>query len=276
MQDFFGKALLVGRIRSRGELELAGRAGDARAQATLLALEALCGETPPDCLELGLLSRLSRAHLLITREGQGLRVHLLPAASLGAQACSLEPPGRGLEPVRPGHSVRVGGAGEVHVLEESGRIYLRLFLFAGRVAFDEHAEAALARTESPGQAPPTLVQPGAPWTPTPEQLGPGLRVWTVNTAEAAALTELLASFRGGQLKAHITRGLQALSGAPYQRLVDYLERAPRLSQYLVRLYEVPENACIRQALRLRLAVEPDREVRLLLLPEGLRRCLEQE
>ena len=89
------------------------------------------------------------------------------------------------------------------------------------------------------------------------------------------LTTILMSYEGGRLKGHILRSMAPLREQPaYQRLSDFFQRAPRLSQYLVRLIEQEENAALRTELRARIAADPDQEARLSLLPKGLRTLLE--
>lgn len=58
------------------------------------------------------------------------------------------------------------------------------------------------------------------------------------------------------------------------RLIDYLERAPRMSQYITRLFSYEHNTLLRELLVERAADHPDRATWLELLPVGVRRALD--
>ncbi|MCB9793942.1 MAG: sigma 54-interacting transcriptional regulator [Alphaproteobacteria bacterium] len=86
-EDFHQASVLIGRARSLADLrELARGPGGQRAAAWLRELEAMAGPVPPALLSLGLLPRLSRAHALLTRDAEGLRVHALSGARLPLEA----------------------------------------------------------------------------------------------------------------------------------------------------------------------------------------------
>jgi transcriptional regulator with GAF, ATPase, and Fis domain len=269
-QDFEANALLVGRVSRLEDLARAERRGDARAAMWLRELERRAGEGLIACLDLGLLPRLSRAHLLVTRDAAGLCLHRLPGARLSVQATSLGQEQR-LEEVSEGEQMSLGRAGAVRVLSPSGQTYLEMFLFAGAVAYEEFSAWALGLDQSQmSLMQATVSQTAGVEASRPSPVSAGLRVWGLGPGEVEALNAAVASFRGGQLKQHT---LLALSGGSTTRLRQFLEQAPRFSQYLVRLYELPENGRLRRDLRRRLRDDPEGELRLNLLPRGLRRCV---
>ena len=56
---------------------------------------------------------------------------------------------------------------------------------------------------------------------------------------------------------------------------NVFQHAPRLSQYLVRLIELPENAGLRTTLRQRITADAAGAERLSMLPKRLRQLLEE-
>jgi len=270
-QDFGAASVLVGRVRSMDELRRAARR-DARAAGWLAAIEAAGAE--PACLDLGLLRRLSRAQLLVTRGTGGLEVHALPGVARPVRAGPLVP-GATLQPVSVAQPVVVGDAGEVQVVDARGRPYLQLFVFAGAVAYDDRAPEAVARSESTRdehQATAMETRHEAPRA-APRPTTPG-RVWPVTKGEEAELVRLFMGFRGGSLKAHMDRAIAARGGGgDLTRLDAYIQAAPRLSQYLARLVEFAPNEGLRDALSAALAAAPDGDLRVALWPKGVRRVL---
>lgn len=295
-REFQVSSLLLGRIRRMEELQALLRAGDARGQAWMEQIRHICGATDPTCLELGHLSRLSRVQALITRGPQGLMAHAMPGTSLPVLAGTLEatsgasfsPSGalagggtealRGgeLVPLKPGAPVVLGRGGELRIPGQGPMPYLQVFFFLGAIAFEDLARVALERVRSSTELAPATQENAAVVVQLKAEVDvPGLHVWPLTLQEADALTELMASYRSGQLKVHVARHLETYQSPALTRLKDYLERAPRLSQYLVRLYEFPANRIVRDKLKERLKGEPDRETRLALLPEGIRRSIEE-
>lgn len=284
-REFAVASLLVGRVRRMEELLALSRAGDARGKAWIDVIRNASGTTDPTCLELGHLTRLSRAHALITRGPQGLLAHGLPGVSLPVMAGTLEgtTPEKGagergpgeLMILKPGAPILLGRGGELRIVTRGPVPYLQVFFFLGAIAYEELAPVALERTRHlPETVPATQENASMAVNLRLEPDSPGLHVWPLNATEVTALVELVASYRSGQLKVHVARALNAFRTPALERLREFLERAPRLSQYLVRLFEFPANHVLRERLRRRLAQEPDLETRLAILPEGIRRSLE--
>ncbi len=270
-QNFEASALLVGRVSGVEGLSRAARSGDARSAMWLRELKARVGDGLVACLDLSLLPRISRAHLLVTRSQSGLRLHRMPATGLAVQVRSLGPQQQ-MQSLAQGEVGELGPAAAVQFLSQSGRVYLEMFLFAGAVAYEEFSAWAL-RDNGGDEALPsaTVLQTRAESSVPRPSVGGALRVWGLDVAEIEALNSAVMSFRGGQLKQHV---LMSLQGAKAQRLHAFFKQAPRFSQYLVRLYELPENKPLRRDLRQRLQRDSERELRLSLLPRGLRRCVE--
>ena len=78
-------------------------------------------------------------------------------------------------------------------------------------------------------------------------------------------------FEGGQFKRHVLSSLDSARSTELSRLVTYLRRAPRMAQYVVRLYERPENASLRDALAERLSLHASPDDVVALWPKGLRK-----
>ena len=206
-------ALLIGRTRRVEELRR--QASDARVQSWLDTIASCCGVAEPATLDLGLLRRISRAHLLIVRSGAGLIAHVMPGAGLPVLAGPLH---AAPQRVMPGANLDLGIAGELTLMSGTAlgaTPYLQMFVFAGAVAFEEHAEQAMRRVEAARQPlgatrMATIVQ-GASVEPN---RNPGLRVWVLNAQEEAMLVEVLMTFSGGRLKGHILRSLRSDSSQP--------------------------------------------------------------
>ncbi|MBL8615588.1 MAG: sigma-54-dependent Fis family transcriptional regulator [Deltaproteobacteria bacterium] len=94
-------------------------------------------------------------------------------------------------------------------------------------------------------APGPLVAP-APASAVEAGLVPGAprpRLWVTTSAEDAVLASVIASFRGGDLSAHLRAALGA-AGPTAARLAAYILPV-RPSQYLARLCAHPPNQCLR-------------------------------
>lgn len=271
--------LLLGRIRQVEELRRSSK--DPRVSSWLDTIERACGDVDPACLDLSLLGRLSRAHLLIARDAEGLSLHLMPETGLDVRAASLD---EDSVAVQPGQPLSLGKAGEIKLYLTRGDLYLHFFVFAGLVAFEQYAEEALLRAESARmpagstllgtQLETSISQSGSfrgrPSSGTPQEKRQ--RIWTLSPVEVEALTDLVTSFEGGQFNRHVLSSLATLRNRPAcQQLFNYLEEAPRKAQYLVRIYEKSENVAASQHLRERLEALPDGNARLKALPVGLQR-----
>ena len=271
-------ALLLGRIRHLDELRRAYH--DARVTHWLETIQEVCRHVEPACLDLSLLGRLSRAHLLVTRDADGLSVHLMPGTGLVAQAATLD---EELQEVRSGRPFSIGSAGEVRILNSRGKLYLQLFFFAGMVAAEQYGEEALRRAEIARQPAGATLGTHADSVRTEGRSSRRLsssrtqrqRVWELSEVEIEALTDIVASYEGGQFNRHLLSSLAMLRNRPAcEGLVDYLGGAPRKAQYVVRLYEKPENEAARDHLRARFKALEDGARRVEILPMGLQRILE--
>ena len=269
-ETFDDGALLVGRVRSWRELQAVGRAEGGRSQARVEAIEAkLSG--PPACLCLEHLSRLSRAHLLVTREGEDLLVHALPGVRAPLEAGSLD--SEGPHPVTPGRPHRLGPAGELRVLTPDGTPYVQLFVFAGSVAFDDFAAVAASRTERNRQGVTHATRGAAGPAPAPRR---SPTIWKLDDIERGLLSRVVLGYRSGDFKGHLEAGLAPHRQAPeFRRLVAYVLGA-RPTQYCARLYEHPDNAALRADLVAGLRKSGEFEARLETLPRGIRRSVESE
>jgi hypothetical protein len=207
--------------------------------------------------------RLSRQHLLVSRDEQGLVVHRVVGSKLPVRAGRLQPGGE-LYDVEPGHPISISGAGEVQVFDPADdEPVLQLFLFAGAVAFEQHAPLAAQRVP---------VREGAT-IGAPDVGSERLAVWTLSDEECRALTEVVVQFQGIDFKAHLEGALRPRMSEPgLARLARYV-LGPRPTQYCARLYEHPSNGALRAALAAALRELPDGSQRLDKLPIGIRRCL---
>ena len=89
------------------------------------------------------------------------------------------------------------------------------------------------------------------------------------------LVDICANFSGGMFKQHVMLCLESYRDRPeLARLVDYLERAPRMSQYITRLFSYEHNTLLREMLADKAADHPDAATWLELLPVGVRRTLD--
>jgi hypothetical protein len=218
----------------------------------------------PAFLALPHVPRLSRQHLLVSRDEQGLVVHRSAGSKLPVRAGRLQP-GAELYEVEPGHPVSLASAGEIQVFDPAeDEPVLQLFLFAGAVAFEQHAPLAAQRVP---------VREGATLG-VPDAGGERLAVWTLTDEECRALTEVVVQFQGIDFKAHLEGALRPRMSEPaLARLARYV-LGPRPTQYCARLYEHPSNGALRAALAEALRALPDAAQRLDKLPLGIRRCLE--
>ena len=280
-------ALLIGRTGRIEELTRSAAAGSARAKRWLERLEEVVpGGAPPACLELPFLRRLSRAHAVVTQGPRGLVVHQMPGVRLQVQARPLDDPEH--ERAEGDEGVELGQAGELaFVHPRTGRVYLQLFVFAGALAFEQFGGLALQAHQRLEQRQDRTL---SDTTHHEGSLGPEARVaeadggeedeerlyrWALTEAEAAALVDICASFAGGMFKHHVCLCLEAYQGqAELERLVDYLERAPRMSQYVTRLFAYEHNEGLRELLAARAEAREDGQAWLELLPVGVRRSLE--
>ena len=98
----------------------------------------------------------------------------------------------------------------------------------------------------------------------------GLRVWTLEPPEVEWLTDVVMGFTAGPFKRHAHAMCDGASSAELARLVNYLRHAPRVAQYVVRLYEREENHALRDALRGRIEVHEDPERLVQCWPKGLK------
>ncbi len=235
-EEFFDGAVLIGRVRTLRELE--ATATDSRARNRLDVIRQLLGPVIPGCLNLAQLSYLSRAHCLVTRDGQGLCIHAIPDVNLPVYAATLEEE-VSRQRVQPGVSVPLGQAGELAILNPDGSLCVQIFLFAGAVAREEHARTAARRARQESSATLHIGVPGHKARP--------LTVWELDDTEVRVLTGIVLRYGGNDFAAHLTAELEACR-AEVGRLAAYICEAPRPTQYCGRLYEFPANERLRQAL----------------------------
>jgi DNA-binding NtrC family response regulator len=269
-------ALLIGRVQGIHELDLAARRGDQRAAQWLDAVRRRC-PAPPSCLALTHLRQISRAHLLVTRAEGGLALEVMPATGMEVRCGPL---GDQLTTLTAGQAHPVGLAAELWICQAGAATPdLQLFIFAGRAtatAMGLDALAAAERLRDPMLA--TAHDRATPSSPSPAEPDPSdatlrWRIWPLNDAEAEVMVDLLASYQGGQLKHHLLTSLPTAEGGKTARLAEFLRGVPRLSQYLVRLLALPENARVIDALRARHDAMPDGSLRGALLPRGIQELL---
>jgi DNA-binding NtrC family response regulator len=256
--DFDNAALIIGRVRDLAELERAYRG---RAQERLDALRRLLGGGLPGFLDLPWAMSLSRAHLVIGRDADGLVVHKVPGVAAPVLAGPLGDDR--LHEVGPGAPVSLQEAGEVRLADPAGPD-IQVFLFAGAVSLDQFGPAAVDRWSTPARPTQREREEDRP------------TVWRLDAAEAAVLNELVSTYQGGSFKAHLEHTLLPRREHPeFARLAAYL-LGPRPTQYCARLYEHPPNVALREGLAAVLAGKGDLEERTARLPMGIRRCLEGE
>lgn len=280
-RDLSAASVLFGRARSFGELQSAAQRGDRRASLWTETARRLSPQREPACVEIGWQRRLSRAQALLTRDAQGLIVSALPevAAALFAAPLLANAPLRRVTPDAP---ALLGAGGELRLVDPNGELLVQLFVFLGPLALVERGAEALARSEAVSaagaltrsDAPPALPSPEPTAAPTAAPEPPVMRVFVCEVGERAALNHLLVSFEGGSLKDHVIAATQTWASLPsLKRLREFFADAPRLSQYLSRLYAMEENAALRDGLREALAARWDGDERLKRLPKGVRDAL---
>jgi DNA-binding NtrC family response regulator len=252
VREYDDQSLLIGRIERMSDLRRASRSGDERLQRWVRAIDRLTTGIDPACLDLSLLQGLSRAQALVLRGADGLWVHALPSSALEVHARGLDSHAP-LVHVTPDAPVVLGTGGEIR-LQRSGtpQPVAHLFVFLGAVAFDTLGAVAVQRWRaSQREADQTEVRgvPPARRAPDPPPRRGGLRVWVLSPGEVDALNSTVATFRGGQFKAHL---LSAARGwrrdATLSRLHTFVLAAPRVAQYVARLYELEGNARLREDL----------------------------
>ena len=267
-EEFHEGALLVGRVPGMASL---ARVLGSRSHPRMAALDSLLGPVRPACLDLSWIPQISRAHFLITRDARGLLVHLLPDVQLDLHAGGLASTTDTLSSVVPGRPVSVGRAGEIQVIDpERTEPFVRLFVFAGDVAFHQYAARAAARKAGrlAPLEPSTLHKPAETTLPAGERV----QVWSLSGPERKALNAIVLTFEGGDFKAHLLRQLEPRAADPgYWRLARYLLGA-RPTQYCARLYAHPDNGALRTELAEALRTRGDRDVPEC-YPVGIRRAV---
>lgn len=273
-------ALLIGRVASAEALIAASRSGDERASRWVEQLERL-GASRPACLALEFMPKLSRAHVLVMRCEHGLMVYRLAGTGMRVWASSwLDGQERELEPLEP-FMLGPGGA-LCWGAPMSAKPYLRAFVYLGESSLETFkgqvfealegslgASQTLMRTRTEQRLVEPAPQGGAAVVPESSA-----HVWALEAHERELLNDLLMTYRGGALRAHLRYGLAMYQEQPrYARLVLFCQEAPRLSQYLTRLYELEANAALRLCLAQRLEHSEQAESLLEAWPVGLRRLM---
>ena len=276
-RDLAAASVLFGRARSLGDLLGAAQRGDRRAAVWTEAIARLSPEREPACVEIGWQRRLSRAQALLTRDAQGLVVSALPEVAAALLAAPLSP-NAPLRRVTPEAPAALGAGGELRFVDPNGELLVQLFVLLGPLALVERGAEALARAEAVSAAGALTrgegALPAAPPAPTAAAATPLTRVFVCEPGERAALNHLLVSFEGGSLKDHVLAATQTWASLPsLKRLREFLADAPRLSQYLSRLYAMDENAALRDGLREALDARWDGDERLKRLPKGVQDAL---
>ncbi|MCK6520696.1 sigma 54-interacting transcriptional regulator [Myxococcota bacterium] len=276
-RDLAAASALFGRARSLQELRGAAARGDGRAGRWMETISRLSPQHEPACVEIGWQRRLSRAQALLTRDAQGLVVNALPDVAAALFAAPLLP-NAPLRRVSPDAPASLGAGGELRLVDTHGELLVQLFVLLGPLALAERGAEALSRAEAVsaagaltrGEAPPEVGVAAEPQNHEP----PVNRVFVCDAGERAALNHLLVSFEGGSLKDHVLAATQTWAALPsLRRLREFFSDAPRLSQYLSRLYAMDENSALREGLREALAARWDGDERLKRLPKGVRDAL---
>ena len=271
-ESFYGGALLIGRVSSTRELERAGLAEEATDadKARWAYLKRALGPSRADCLRLDHLHRLSRGHLLVTRTDEGLEVHALPGVRLGVSVVSLDDAGSS-GTVRPGASRCIGRAGEIAIEGRGDRPYVRVFVFAGAVAFEEFSVVAARRANERSLADHTVSDTVATAGQRPLWTS---GMWTLESFERELLNDIVLRYPGGDFKAHLEQELGPREKDPdFARLCGYILRN-RPTLYCTRLYTHPTNDALRDELRVAIQASDQPNKRLDRLPVGIRRALE--
>jgi DNA-binding NtrC family response regulator len=270
-------AVVLGRVPDEGELRENAAGGDPRAARALSFLRNHTHGARADFVALPFLPRLSRMSTLLTRRGDGLHVRAFPGLGLAASVMAL-----GAEEWTPldVEGEPVGRAGALRFASKrTGETYVQMYVFEGEGALRRHGEEVLELHEHEREVVSTMLGT-ATERPAPRRAEPVKRrlfAWQLDQAECEALTDIIDSFEGGSIGAHIARCLDAAEGEGVgsTRLRRYLRDAPRASQYLSRLYEHDANDALREMLRARASARGEGATRWLEeLPSGVRRALE--
>ena len=266
-------AVLVGRVRHFEQLARGARAGDTRSKEWLAFIEErLPDGSQPRCLEIPFMRRLSRAHALVCHGREGLELHQMPGVRLELHARALGDRERQRVEDAP---VLLGQAGEVcFVHPRTQQVYLQLFVFAGELAKHQFGPLALDLHEQLERENEHTLSDTTHHENRQDAEEDPLYRWALEDDEAEMLADICATFSGGMFKQHVLLCLDTYRDRPdLKRLIDYLERAPRMSQYIPRLFSYEHNASLRDMLAERAADHPDQQTWLELLPVGVRRCL---
>lgn len=267
-------AVVLGRARSIGELRQAAAEGDARAVESVAFLDgigAISGE--PACLELPFSRRLSRAHVLISYGERGLVAHQFPGARLRLEASALG--GAEVTTSRCGGKL-LGRAGEICLVHpRTQEIHLQCFVFAGESSFHSFSQYALARARArAGADVMTWQDVTGVQSPVKDGGGERLYTWCLDEHEREFVLDSIASFTGGMFKQHIKQCIEPYQEHDdYKRIVSYLERAPRLSQYVTRLFDFEANEALRVGLIERAEQAAGSHPWPELIPVGVRRYI---
>lgn len=279
-QVFHEGAVLIGRVGSLGEVIGGPGGGDSRLERRRETLRRLLGPIQPGFLRLDHVIEVSRAHLLLLRDGPGTVVHLMPDVGLQVWAGPIEgasrPDGQWpLHLVTADEPVDIGPAGEIQIrLAGAEGFLVRLFVTAGAVALEEYRSALRARLSPahatqvgarPAVASPPAGQsappapPAAPLPSAPDGGPPANRVWVLDAAERAAMNEIIlhGAQRGGSFSSHLhVEGRRLLFEPKLRRLGQYLDsRHPTQSASRLYLHEPNEPLRVELAERLEAAAE---------------------
>ncbi len=218
-------------------------------------LRATAGEGEIDLVPFPHLPELSRAHVLITRQADGLTVARVPGSALDVDVVA---PGRPPVHVAAGQRLDTGPAVDIRVRRTAGEPYLRIFAFLGQQAIDDSA-ARLARDRKPDATRETVHPPT------------GRRsAFSLSPAEVALLVDIVATALGdGQPLAPALRGQLRVPGPDRERLRAYVD-GPHPTQAAGRLFELPANGPLRDAMSAALAA---RGLDASALPARIRRAV---
>ncbi len=259
-REVLASAMVLGRLSHVAELvHLAESEGD-RARGWLEVVRARAER--PECVALHH-PRLSRAHVLLTREPGGLTVYRFEQTGLPVE-------------VRLPDEVRRLGAGEE--VGEGDWIELT-FGSSGDgtlvllVCVDDAAERDWARARGKTSAPAPTWTRGAPGAS--RAMG-SVAMWTLDPVEVEALLDMMTGFTSGSFKRHMLEAARGCEDRPeLDRLRGFLLKAPRFAQYVTRLFEHTTNGALRDGLKERVAFAPALAARAELWPSGLARLLEE-
>lgn len=268
-------AVLIGRAGQLEHISRGARAGDARSREWLEFIqERLPDGATPHCLEIPFMRRLSRAHALLRHGREGIELFQMPGVRLEVHARAIGD--RARTSASDTQPISLGQAGEVcFVHPRTHQVYLQLFVFSGELARLEFGARALEIHEQLEQQHERTLSDTTHHEPREEAEEDPLYRWTLEEEEAEMLVDICANFSGGMFKQHVMLCLETYRERPeLGRLIDYLERAPRMSQYITRLFSYEHNTLLRELLVERAADHPDRATWLELLPVGVRRALD--